>query len=41
MVDLVKVEQNYLDLFVNKYNINPTARKLGRLVKFLLLLKNF
>lgn len=27
MADLVKIEQNYLDLFVNKYNINPTAGK--------------
>jgi len=27
MVDLIKLEQKYLDLFNDKYNINPTAGK--------------
>ena len=29
MLNLIKLEQNYIDLFINKYNINPAA--VGRL----------
>ncbi len=27
MIDLIKLEQKYLDFFNDKYNINPTAGK--------------